>query len=230
MTPRVPPPLGAPEPPLFSRSSHAERAAYQPRCRSRVRFPSPPPVAVPQRLGDERLVRRAVADVVREHRARPVPRPPPLASPPSLSSRSSRGVTSAPRHARSSRRAARRSARRRACSSSGPSARDDRGAADQGASRALGVAACAAARGYGGGGRRAAPSRHPELPRAPQHVREGHLEVRACTESGASIVSTAQTTNGKSKIPSHEHRNGEVPLFKTSSHTNMSRRAAWEFC
>jgi len=72
--------------------------------------------------------------------------------------------------ARPSRRAAPRaprrwSARRRACSSSGPSARDDRGAADQGASRALGVAACAADLGDtaevdAAPPRAAAPSRH----------------------------------------------------------------------
>ena len=145
LTPRVPPPLGAPEPPalltLFSRRARRVSAPVSlagplpgPRrpspCRSasatNASYDAPSPTS---------SANTALAQS-RAHRR--------LLPPPSLSSRSSRGVTSAPRHARSSRRAARRSARRRACSSSGPSARDDRGAADQGASRALGVAACAA--------------------------------------------------------------------------------------
>jgi hypothetical protein len=155
-----------------------------------------------------------------------------LLPPPSLSSRSSRGVTSAPRHARSSRRAARRSARRRACSSSGPSARDDRGAADQGASRALGVAACAADLGDtaevdAAPPRAAAPSRHA---RRSMFGKETSRCVACETPKVWSVdrfkCPTDQPAgNRKFRVKSREM----VYLFQTSSHTNTSRRAAWEF-
>ena len=200
--PRVPPPPGrARASPLFSRSSLTPSAPRVSPSVARRPLPGPAPVAVPRRLGDRSTLvpRRAVADVVRRHPCSPSPAPTAARFPAIFDSRSC-----AWGHVRAAPRAARGEPRRRAlggcaCSSSGPSARDDRGAADQGASRAPGVAACAAGSEYGG-------ARPPAPPRS---NRAAARRCGLCAPSSAASYAPARrsssaegtATSGNRKIP-----------------------------